>query len=413
MTTRAGLSGLLTGGVATMILYPLFLICPDVYLRSETVCASYPLWAVVIAAVILAMSGGLAAGWWSQAARPAHRAALGGLAGGLAGTIVFYLWGAAAAGLARWAAPLGSFAGGPVSQVGWIDAVIRQTMNIFLALFLGGIVSGAAGGWLSGLIRRGQKEEDGQPGPQMALNVSITAVPASIVAAALAGAIFSRLAALVQTGPAMTDAAIFDMPQDVSLLLVILSHVGLTMVIPFEARKVQHRCGMDEVKMAAYVSMGAAPVLIVLLWLVEGKSFSRPVVMAGALASAALSLVSTHTLLRLILPRRASLPAPETDWQKTEARWFGTIATSRAPQLAALCAGCGLVMLLPLYVSVLSVLTNLAGAMQPATAPDWGLFRIQALVSAGCITLPSLALTGIYLFYLKLGRWMRIKRNAR
>ena len=414
MTTRAGLTGLLAGLIATLILYPLWLFYP----QGEPMYSTRFLWLTGIAGVILATGSGVATARWSQAERPAQRAALGGLAGGLAGTVVFCLWGAAAAGATRWGAP----AAQAVSQGEWISAITRQTLGGFLALFLGGGGCAAAGGWLEHPRRVKQEDLSPRPGPQMALNVAITAVPASIVAAALAAAIFPRLSVLLND-PTGSDLA--GLPLVVSVLLVVVSHAALTGVIPYEARKVQHLCGIDEVKMAAYVSIGAAPVLIILLFLAGTGGFLRdclihpilgnsvpqnginlPILLIlGLLACVGLSLVSLRFLLALILPRRASFPAPQTRQQQIEARWFGTIATSRASQLAALCAGCGLAMVLPLYVSVFSVLINLSSA-PPVSAPP-KLFLLHALASLGLVAVAIVALTSIYLFYLNLGRWFR------
>jgi hypothetical protein len=268
------------------------------------------------------------------------------------------------------------------------------------------------GGWLVCPSQGNHADSFDKVGPQMALNVSITAVPASIVAATLAAAIFSRLADLVglQTNHSNCIGAIQDMPLVVSLLLVLFSHFALTMVVPHEARQAKHLCGMDEVKMGAYVGIGASPVLIILLILIEPDYFTNPLVITALLACTGMSLKSLHTLFKLILPSRASFPAPQESWKKTEASLFGTISSSSGTQLVELCIGCGLVMVLPLYVSVLSILINLnivwsnsAFTLIPDTM--WHLFLIQALVSMGLVTVSIVVLSAIYLFYLNLGRW--------
>jgi hypothetical protein len=207
---------------------------------------------------------------------------------------------------------------------------------------------------------------------------------------------------------------IADLPVLVSLLLVLISHFALVLVIPHEARQVEHLCGMDEVKMAAYVGIGAAPLLIVLLLLSDAGSFANPLVVIALLASTGMSLKSLYDLLKLILPRRASFPARQDGWRKTEAIWFGTISTSRGPRLVVLCMGCGLVMVLPLYVSVVSVLINLSAvSTQPVSEVAWRLFTTQALVSTGVVTVSMVALTAVYLFYLGLGRWFNQKNSRR
>jgi len=95
---------------------------------------------------------------------------------------------------------------------------------------------------------------------------------------------------------------------------------------------------------------------------------------------------------------------------------FGTIAQSNGPRLVMLCIGCGLAMVLPLHVTVISTLINLLAdpAFEQVASAEAArkLFLTQALVSAGLMTASAALLTGIYLFYLNLGRWFN-RRNAR
>jgi hypothetical protein len=75
-------------------------------------------------------------------------------------------------------------------------------------------------------------------------------------------------------------------------------------------------------------------------------------------------------------------------------------------------------MVLPLYVSALSVLINLNNTLanspfsQPLPEVSWGLFMTQALVSTGAVAASIVLLVTIYLFYLNLGRWFN-KQNSR
>ncbi|MGC1376035.1 MAG: hypothetical protein WA821_07435 [Anaerolineales bacterium] len=404
MTTRAGFTGLLTGLVATLFLaYPFAVAWP----AASTLWR----WIAVFAAAALMVGGGALAGRRSGAAQPARCAALGGLAGGLAGVIVFCLLGAAAAGLA---------AGETTRQrllVEAIAAMVRQTQATFLAYFLGGIGLGLLGGWLACPRRGSPKDVFDKSAPQMALNVAITAAPAAVVAVVVAAAVFSRLADFAGTQPdsAALVWSILDLPLTVSLLLLLVSHLALTLVTTHEAQQAEHLCGLDEVKMAAYVGIGVAPVLAVLLLLAKPDLFLKPLVWAALLASAGMSLKSLQTLLRQILPRRASFPSPQENRQKVEAQLFGTIAQSNGPRLVLLCVGCGLAMILPLHVVVVSTLVNLNTLLAaPAASVEAArrLFLTQALVSAGLMTGSAALLTGIYLFYLNLGRWFN-RRNAR
>ncbi len=411
------MAGLLTGLVTTFVIYPLFFTWQQAYLGEPMANAMHFAWIVGVVIAVLIMGGAWLAVRWSGSSLPVRCAALGGLAGGLAGTIVFCLWGAALAG---WIGP--AFQLSPAicqsSQINRLNVIVGQTLGVFLWLFGGGIGLGALSGWLVRPRQPDRADVFDMAAPQMAMNASITAVPASMFAAAISVAMFSNLAKSLggQTGELLCARTILDMPLAASKVLVLISHFALTLVIPHEARQAEHRSGMDEVKMAAYVGILASPVWILLLIFIDKNIFSSPWVVAGLLAATGMSLKSLHTLFRLILPRRKTLPAPVEDWQKTEAKLFGSIAKSRGPRLVALCIGCGLAMVLPLYVLVLSVVFNMNAETAPtlATLPqiEWSLFVKQALVSAGLVTASITFLSAIYLFYLNLGRWFS-RWNAR
>jgi len=384
MTTRAGLAGLLTGLAVALLLH--------VGLRPAWPGAGCPWIAAAAAALLLLAGGGRWAARRSGSVRPARCAALGALSGGLAGALAFCLFGAAFAATPA-AGPAAVFS----PPVG-LAARLMRTETAFLVLFLAGSGAGALGGWLAHPRPGAPADVFDKQAPQMALNGAITAVPASVVAAALAAGVFLRLGDLVgqQTGESGLPARLAGPPLGLALLLVLLSQLVLLLVIPHEARQADHRCGMDEIKMAAYVAIGAAPLLGLLLFLLARPLFWRPPVMAALLASLALSLQGLHTLRRVVLPRRAAFPAPPPGRQQTQARFFGTIAHSRGPRLVVLCAGCGLLMVLPVYVTVLAPLVNLAAAGRP--------FLLQALAGLGPAAAAGAALTAIYLFYLHLGR---------
>ena len=353
------------------------------------------------------------------------RQALGWLSGGLGASLVFALWGAAAAGSPGLAQLLnGLLRAGvcPQAQLDSAAAVVGQTTGMFLALFLGGSALGAAGGWLACPRQAPGPELFDFSAPQMALNVGISAVPASIVAAGLAAAIFSHLAhssggqIAGGAGGNLCFQAVMDLPLAAALLVLLMAHFALALVIVHEARQARHLCGLDEVKMGAFVAIGAAPALALLLLWVEAGLFFNPVVIAALLACAGLSLKALQTLLKLILPRRAALPAPQEGWQKTQASLFGTIASASGPQLVLLCAGCGLAMVLPVYACVLSAAINLAQLLAgPASGlvsrGPRGLFMLQAGVSTGLVCAAVLLLSAVYLFYLKLGRWYNRRRT--
>src|SRR5512135_1892463 len=129
MTTRAGLVGLLTGMVATAILF--------IINRS----VSWD-WFTITPSVLMILGGGYLAGHRSGTIRPWRSSALGGLAGGLAGSLVFCLFGAAMVGRAE--------------RVHSELATVRQTYTAFLFCFGGGLGLGALGGWLARPFGNGQ-----------------------------------------------------------------------------------------------------------------------------------------------------------------------------------------------------------------------------------------------------------------
>lgn len=416
MTSRAGFSGLVTGLIATLVMYLWHAACSGLPEKSWLARYAAQIWIAAVGLAFLVLTGSFFAARWSGSARLWRRAVLGGLAGGLAGSIVYCFWGAAASHSLF--PPPALLSSDQAARMAIIQAIIDATVKTFLALFFGGIILGAAGGLMAGSQRRHTVDVFDKEEPQMAMNAAITAVPASIVAVTLTAVIFTRLSAITDEGSAasMQTASIANLPLAVSLLILLLSHFALTLVVPHESDQSEHRCGMDEVKMAAYVGIAAAPVLVLVLYLIERRLFSNPLVIVAVVACGGLSLVCLYSLINRVLPKKASFPVPQDDRQRLEASLFGSIARSRGSRLVMLCIGCGLVMVLPLCISVLSVLVNLTPVLDNSAfafiAPGpWRLFKIQALVNGGSMAAAILLLTAIYLFYLNLGRWFS-KWNA-
>ena len=391
MTTKAGLTGLVAGLIGSIFLYFLTAISNDpggsvaVFLFIQ------------LFQLILAGAAGFTAVRWSKAAKPGRCVALGGLAGVLDGLILFSLWGAASAGTTYLTNQ---------STTDLVPMVVNQTMNMFQIIFISCGLGGAYGGWLASSRRMNTRDDFDMADPQMAMNASITALPASIVAAGVAAAVFPRLGMLTGYAaglPGLLPTAAYDRPLEIALLLVLVAHLAVTLVVPHESRMSQHLCGMDEVKMAAFVGIGAAPLLAGLLLAVYPGSLSHLPVLIALILSTLMSLISLFSLTRLVLPKRASFPPHPEGGKKAEAVLFGSIAGSVASRLIQLCIGCGLMMVLPLYIAVISVLINL-NFLYGAAVPV-GPFAAQALVSSGLMAASSGVLILIYMVYLNLGRW--------
>lgn len=426
MTTRAGLVGLGAGLLLSAALfYPLYFVWPGLCFsaagwRGHSWAAAGVLAAA--AAILVVFSGGLAAAW-SGAARPQQRVWLGALAGGMMALTLFCSLGAAAGGvmglgyglrnpgswgLASWPAP---------------EIMVQMTVwthRIFWGLALGGTLLGALGGWRfapASVLRRAAPA--GKNDPMMALNVSITAMPAAALAVILAVGLFSRLSGLLP-GPPLPP--VLNWPLTTSLLLYLAAQLALMCATAHEAGQADHRCGMDEIKVAAYVGSLTPVLLIALLGLLDLSLLFTPFVLICLLISLSMTARQMVILYSVILPRRARMPAPRDPW---EATFFGTIATSHWQPLSLLCLGCSILIVAPIHIAMAAAISVLfiPGSVEPALTGVGGisaatpvalaqrLYQVQAMAGVGSILVVALILTAIYLFYNNLGRWFRSVRQ--
>jgi hypothetical protein len=396
MTTQAGWIGILAGMITGILLVPLTILV----LNGN----SWAAWGNDLLFILMMTGGGYIASRKSLATRRWRCTILGGLAGALAGSLTFCLWGGVAAGI--------NLASSGADMAYLISQIIRRTEGFFLALFVSGTLLGAMGGWISRIGKQNQEEVFNKVDPQMAMNTTITATAASVVTVIIAAVVFSHLEVLPGLEGGIDRSAVL-LPVRASMLLVFISQLALTLVVPHETIQAEHRNGMNEVKMAAYVSIATAPVLLVVMPLIDVNFLSDLLIDLGLAGSAVLSVVSIFILIRKVMPRRNSFPLPPEDWKKTEHSLFGSIAGSVAWRLVELCAGCGIVMVLPVYACVLAVLINVAGVMSGGT-PGYSsvIWLKHALASVGVMAAVILFLSAIYIFYLNLGRWFS-RRNVK
>ena len=423
MTTRAGVSGLLTGCLLIgLLFYPLHVVLPRGLISGQTEGQALGLELLAAVAAAALVAGGGWAAWWGGARARAQRAALGAVAGSLAGLVVFCGLGAAAAGAlgtSGWLA-----AGWHYASFEAMIRVVWWTEDAFWALALIGGALGAVGGlYVRPFPPPAGWDEFDRRQPQMALNVAITAVPSAAVAALLAAGLFSDLySLLIQAAGdhfltySLSPRGVLTWPVVTALLIYLISLAALTLVTPHEARMAEHRPGLDEVKMAAWVGIVVPPALAMGLYRISPALALSPTVMSILLVSGGLCLSQTLTLQGLILPKRKLMPPPAN---LRQAVFFGSIARSQGPRLVVLCIGCGLAMMAPLYVSVgapvLSLWLMQMDLEQPAGALNLAdsvqrLFGAHAVVSAGLIGGAAVVLVVIYLFYLWLGRRFAAKR---
>jgi hypothetical protein len=428
MTTRAGLVGLGTGALLSgLLFYPLYFLWPG-YSIEGWPGASLVLGIILLLAAVslLVCSGGLAAAW-SGALGLWERLSLGALAGVLAALVLFCSLGAAAAGIPSLGLVMGR-AGDPASQVQVLAESMLRTMQAtyitFWALALSGSLFGALGGFWAAQINLPALAVPGEDDPMMALNAAITAFPASALAVMLAAGLFSHLPGLLQKSLERTGAALSHSLQGMliwplasGLLLYLAAQLALMLAVQYQALRAKHRCGLDEVKMAAYVGVFVPLLLVVILGLFDLRLLFTPLILISLLLSLGMAARQGFALVVLIMPRRAAMPPPE---DLRQAALFGTIASSSGKNLALLCLGCGILMTAPVYITVAAALLNIAAlpvslALSLTSIAGWRaaaplelvsrLYTLQAVAGLGSCAAAALALGGVYGFYLALGRW--------
>ena len=387
MTTRTGFTGIVTGFIFTGLFFIFHVALRPVYIHDANSDVDFllPLLGLFLEAAAV-FTGGWIAARRSRSNESWRRITLGAFSGGLAAMIFFGLAGSAVGGIIdlsrHW--------------LSYIDQVVLYTESTFLFLLFLCIFLGAFGGWVSPWGRKTAKDIFNHEDPQMAMNVAVTAVPACVFALGVAAFMCSTMSGKIK------EPGVVSLPVFTSLVLLALSHFALTLLVPHEVRQAEHRCGLDEVRMLACVGIAAAPTAALLLGLIFPAAFADLRVLLMLLFCLALSGVNLYWLVRRILPRRAQLPAPWADQSKQEALLFGSISNSQAPRLIKLCAGCGLAMMLPLYICVISVLINLG---QGPRATFGQLAPRQVLASVGMCVAGIGVLILIYMVYLQMGRW--------
>jgi len=168
--------------------------------------------------------------------------------------------------------------------------------------------------------------------------------------------------------------------------------------------------------MAAFVDIAAAPVLVLLLFLIDVDSFSNPLVLPSLLVSTGMSLKSLHTLIKQICHGAPLLPLPGMAAKSGS----GMVRVDRALP----CSATGGAVCWLRDRDDTAVLCNRdigidqpewyigrSGIIQSTPGISWNLYLTQALTATGAMVAPIILLIAIYLLYLNLGRRF-IKQNA-
>jgi hypothetical protein len=406
MTTRSGLVGVITGSLAAMIIHIIISVWPDAVISMGVMVKIH--WAVKGFIIILFAMTGYVAAKWNRSVERWRCTALGSLAGGIAGFFLFSLWGASFSVLQPWALSAN------YSQIMKTGYLIQFTIAFFLQLFLAGTLFGSLGGFLVQPHKTKEEDKFNKDEPQMAMNAAITAVPSSVVAAAIAAYAFPRLLAMMNGHHPIRP--VFCFPIYAALVLVVVSQFALTLVVPHETEQAEHVSGMDEVKMAAFVSIGTAPLTVLLFAIINARLLSDLFVIILLAASMYMSIYSIRSLIKWVLPKRKSYPSHATKTQGKQAALFGSIARSKAWRLVTLCIGCGMAMVFPIYITVLAPLININTLSKIENVSVAGvsahLYWLHIKTGMGLNLIVILVLSAMYIFYLNLGRWFYKKQTS-
>lgn len=379
MTTRAGIVGILAGLLGAILANIL-----TEFQVSDLV--------IFIVLTVIYFCSSLVALFYSRSRNSSRNDSLGGLCGGISAAMVYLFWGATKS----------------VMTVQTLDlsALINSTLHMFGSLFFWGGMIGSLGGSCQYWLVRKKKEEIDLTDPQMGMNAAISVVVATLFNLILTILFYTRLGEISQQPELSKQPALYAS----SLLFV--AQASLTLVLKHEAKMAQHRSGLDEVKMAAFVSIATAPAFTAVFFWLHPESLPSELEVMFLAFSWVLSLASVWILFKKVLPRRKELPAPQTQMGQKRALLFGSIGASNAGRLLTLCIGCGIVIALPMCVTLVSVGLNLAAAGYLGSSPFTQMLaqsRVnlnlwQILLNGGLMLAFAALLSAIYLFYLGLGK---------
>lgn len=379
MTTRAGIVGILAGLLGAIIANILSMLnVPEV--------------SILIVLAVLFFASVWVALFYSRSNHHYRNALLGALSVAISGTLVYLFWSA-------------SYIFSKTKPVG-LSALIDSTLFSFLFLAVIAASMASIVGRIQYYIVMKKKEEIDLSDPQMGMNAAISAVVATLFNLILTILFYARL------GEISLQPEVLKMPVFIAMFFLIVAQMSLTLVLPHEAKMAQHRSGLDEVKMAAFVSIATAPAVTAIFYWLSPQLM--PIEEKGLILvfSWGLALISIWILFKKILPRRKTLPAPQSKEGQEKALLFGSIGASHPGRLVTLCIGCGIVIALPMCITLVSVGLNLAAAGYLGSSPftqmlgqsRFNLNLWQILINGGLMLTLAALLSAIYLFYLFLGR---------
>jgi hypothetical protein len=311
---------------------------------------------------LLLLCGSLAA-HWSGAPQAGQRRWLGALAGGLATTILFCSLGAGAAGALGLGFSLYRLILYKSDIIEVAESVLQSivfTYQIFWGLLLSGMLLGALGSLWPAPRPLARWLKPWPRDPMMALNASIAAMPSAAIVVILAAAVFAPLPALLQTKLAgsvrFSLQAALDWPLATSLLLYLASQLALGLATQHEARQSTHICGLDEVKMAAYVGIFLPMVLAIILGLLDWHLLARSWVWVSLLTSQSMAAWQVVVLFRSFCCA-AQMPPPADPLLAT---LFGVIADLAPGRAGAVMPGLVVLLATPIYITVVPPALNVA-----------------------------------------------------
>jgi len=382
MTTRAGLVALISS--------TLFIV---VCAQTDNFWVVVPSWSLIIILPIYFVLTGALAAWVAGTHEIGRSTLIGMFAGALFGALIYCFW---IEGI--------EFAGMSIRDL--LGSVVDLSVLLFFTIFIVTTILGTLGGLLYGLFTPHRPDVFNLNDPQMALNASLSADIAAVLSVTLTAAFYSRMAAFTGSFQLVRVTMI-------EILFILLFIQGcLTIILPHETRMAQHRPGLDEVRMAAFIDIFTGPLVILAVVLLAPEVLVVPWVIGFLKLSAFLSLIAFLILKATIQPRRALLPAPGGQEAGTKTLLFGSIGNSHSGRLMVLCFGCAIVLVLPFSIPLITIWLSLNELNQIGYAPLFdalgrGQFDLrfwQILINGGLMLALGILLSAIYLFYLFLGR---------
>lgn len=317
MMTKVSFTGIGTGIVLSMVMYyPLYVILPGNYVFEWSSGSPALGIAMSFLGVLLLLSGGLATALVAKTSSQKQGALLGAMTGIVAGLILYFGLGAAAAGVASSGNLL---AHGPNPASGEEQFLILLTESIlrtivwthqaFWGLLLGSATLGAIGGALAPPRVHDKAMSTIKPDSQMGCILAMAALLASGLSLLVTVVIFSLLSPAVANSvnkvnysPSIPPASILNWPAGTTLAIFLAVMLCMLLAIRAESTTTSRKRRLAA-KVAAYVTAFLLVAIFGLFFLFAWDFILNPIFIVGAI----LSVIMGVQMLRVAIALRRRL----------------------------------------------------------------------------------------------------------